>query len=115
MSTSPAIKPTSTNRSVWRLAWPNIVSNLLFTTVGLLHIKIVAQLGATSVAAVTTGHRVFFLIQAILMGVSVASTAMVARSWGAQQVKQAEVVTWTSMVISVVLAALLSIPILLAP
>ena len=115
MSASPPTKPSSTNRSVWRLAWPNIVSNLLFTTVGLLHIKIVAQLGTTSVAAVTTGHRVFFLIQAILMGVSVASTAMVARSWGAQQFKQAEIVTWTSMVISVALAALLSIPILLAP
>ena len=115
MSASPPNKPTSTNRSVWRLAWPNILSNLLFTTVGLLHIKIVAQLGTTSVAAVTTGHRVFFLIQAVLMGVSVASTAMVARSWGAQQAKQAEIVTWTSIVISVALAAVLSIPILLAP
>jgi putative MATE family efflux protein len=83
--------------------------------VGFVHIKIVAQLGTNSVAAVTTGHRVFFLIQAILMGVSVAATAMIARSWGAQQVKQAELVSWTSLVISVVLAALLSIPVLLAP
>lgn len=49
------------------------------------------------------------------MGVSVASTAMVARSWGAQQVNQAEIITWTSIVISVALATVLSIPILLAP
>ncbi len=115
MSLSPPIKPHSTSRNVWRLAWPTIVSNLLFTTVGFLHIKIVAQLGTTAVAAVTTGHRVFFLVQAILMGVSVASTALISRSWGAQQVRHAELVSWTSLVLSVALATVLSVPILLAP
>ncbi len=115
MSASPANTSHSTSRYVWKLAWPTIISNLLFTTVGFVHIKIVAQLGTTSVAAVTTGHRVFFLVQAILMGVSVAATAMIARSWGAQQVKQAEQASWTSLVFSVSLAAVLSIPVLLAP
>lgn len=114
----PASAPNplhSTSRSVWQLAWPTIIANLLFTTVGFLHIKIVAQLGTTSVAAVTTGHRVFFLVQAILMGVSVAATAMIARSWGAHQIEQAELISWTSLVISVALAALLSLPVLIAP
>ena len=49
------------------------------------------------------------------MGVSVAATALIARSWGAQQVKQAEVVSWASLVISVALAAVLSIPVLTMP
>ena len=115
MSLSSSVKPYSTSRNVWRLAWPTIVSNLLFTTVGFLHIKIVAQLGTTAVAAVTTGHRVFFLVQAILMGVSVAATALISRSWGAQQVRQAELVSWTSLVFSVALATVLSVPILFAP
>lgn len=115
MSASIPTKPTSASRSVWRLAWPTIISNLLFTTVGFVHIKIVAQLGTTSVAAVTTGHRVFFLVQAILMGVSVAATALIARSWGAQQVNQAESVSWASLVLSVALAAILSVPVLLVP
>lgn len=109
------MEQSSASRNVWRLAWPTIVSNLLVTTVGFLHIKIVATLGTTSVAAVTTGHRVFFLVQAILMGVSVASTALIARSWGAQQLRQAELVSWSSLVISVALAAALSVPILFAP
>ena len=106
---------TSTSRRVWQLAWPNIISNLLFTTVGFMHIKIVAELGTSAVAAVTTGHRVFFLVQAILMGVSVASTALIARNWGAQQVKQAEMVAWTSLLLSMGLAALISLPVLIAP
>jgi putative MATE family efflux protein len=105
----------SASRHVWRLAWPNIISNLLFTTVGFMHIKIVAELGTSSVAAVTTGHRVFFLVQAILMGVSVAATAMIARAWGAKQVRQAEMISWTSITLAICLAALLSIPVLFAP
>ena len=107
--------PSPRSHSVWRLAWPTIVSNLLFNTVGFLHIKIVAGLGTSAVAAVTTGHRVFFLVQAILMGVSVAATALIARSWGAGQVRQAELVNWTSMLLSLGIAALLSLPIVFAP
>ena len=87
----------SSSRRVWQLAWPTILSYLLMTTVGFMHIKIVAQLGTSAVAAVTTGHRVFFLMQAILMGLSVAATALIARSWGADQLKQAEMVAWMQL------------------
>jgi len=108
-------QPPGTSRSVWRLAWPTITSNLLFTAVGFAHIKIVANIGTTEVAAVTTGHRVFFLIQALLMGVSVAATALIARSWGAGEVRQAEHITWTTLCLSLGLAGLLSLPALLVP
>lgn len=115
MSSPPNSNTQSASHHVWQLAWPNIISNLLFTTVGFMHIKIVAELGTSSVAAVTTGHRVFFLVQAILMGVSVAATALIARAWGAKQVQQAEMISWTSVTFAVTLAAVLSIPILVAP
>lgn len=115
MSPTSVEQLPSASRTVWRLAWPNIISNLLFTTVGFLHIKIVAQLGTNAVAAVTTGHRVFFLVQAILMGVSVAATAMIARAWGARQVARAETITWTALSLSVGLAAIVSVPVVLAP
>jgi putative MATE family efflux protein len=80
-----------------------------------MQIKIVAQLGTSSVAAVTTGQRVFFLVQALLMGISVASTALIARSWGAQDIRKAEIVSWTSLVMSMGLAVLVSIPVIIAP
>ena len=38
--------------SVWGLAWPSILSNLLFASVGLVAIKAVGSLGAEAVAAV---------------------------------------------------------------
>jgi len=115
VSASSQHQPLSSTRGVWQLAWPTILSNLLFTTVGFMQIKIVAQLGTSSVAAVTTGQRVFFLVQALLMGVSVAATAMVARSWGAHDINKAERVAWASLVMSVVLAGVVSIPVVLAP
>ena len=105
----------SISRRVWQLAWPNIISNLLFTSVGFMHIKIVAGISTSAVAAVTTGHRVFFLTQAILMGVSVASTAMIARAWGADDKYQAEVASWTALLAAIALAAALSLPALFAP
>ena len=115
MTAATSDNPASASRSVWRLAWPTILSNLLFTTVGFMQIKIVAQLGTSSVAAVTTGQRIFFLVQALLMGVSVAATALIARSWGAQDFRQAEVVSWTSLVMSMALAVLVSLPVIFAP
>jgi putative MATE family efflux protein len=105
----------STSRRVWQLAWPIIISNLLFTTVGFLHIKIASPMGTSAVAAVTTGHRVFFLIQAVLMGLSVATTAAVARSWGADDAPRAEMVTWTSLAMAILLGLILSLPPLLVP
>jgi putative MATE family efflux protein len=105
----------STSRRVWQLAWPTIISNLLFTTVGFLHIKIAAPMGTSAVAAVTTGHRVFFLIQAVLMGLSVATTAAVARSWGAQDIPRAEMVAWTSLAMAILLGLMLALPPLLVP
>lgn len=69
--------------SVWQLAWPSVITNLLQSTVGLTDVKVVGTLGASAVAAATTGHRLFFALQAVLMGVSVGTTALVARAWGA--------------------------------
>lgn len=108
-------KRESTSGRVWQLAWPTIISNLLFTTVGFMHIKIAAGLGTSAVAAVTTGHRVFFVVQAILMGLSVAATAVIARHWGANEASRAEMASWTALLLAMVIAGLLSIPVLVAP
>lgn len=115
MSNSVPAPRESHSRRVWELAWPSIISNLLFTTVGFMHIKIVAELGTSSVAAVTTGHRVFFLIQAVLMGVSVAATAMISRAWGAKDVRQAERDTWTALIVAIALATVLALPAIFIP
>lgn len=95
---------------IWELAWPAILSNLLFAVIGIITIRIVGSLGAEAVAAVTTGHRLFFGLQAILMAVSSGTTAMVARAWGAQDYGEAAKVTSVSLWIGNVVALALMIP-----
>ncbi|NDG92797.1 MAG: MATE family efflux transporter [Gammaproteobacteria bacterium] len=94
---------------IWELAWPTILSNLLFSVIGIISIKIVGELGSEAVAAVTTGHRIFFAVQAILMAVSTGTTAMVARAWGANNPREAASVTsaslWTGNLVALALTA----------
>ena len=101
------------NLSIWELAWPAILSNLMFSVIGIVSIKIVGTLGADAVAAVTTGHRIFWGLQAILMAISAGTTAMVARAWGAGDEAEAARVTKVSLWLSNGVAIVLMFPCLL--
>jgi putative MATE family efflux protein len=70
----------------------------------------VGELGAEALAAVGAGQRIFFLMQAIMMAVSIGTTALVSRAWGANDADEANRVT----VASLVLASGLAVPIALA-
>ncbi|MCP4036868.1 MAG: hypothetical protein GY733_08040, partial [bacterium] len=95
---------------ILRLAWPAVLGNLLMSLVGIVGIKIVGSLGAQAVAAVTTGHRIFFIAQGVMMALSAGTTAMVARAWGAGDREEAGRVTRASVIISALLAVALAIP-----
>lgn len=89
---------------VWQLAWPTVLTNLLQSTVGLTDVKVVGTLGASAVAAATTGHRVFFALQAVLMGVSVGTSALVARAWGGNDRSEAARVLYSSLLLGGLIA-----------
>jgi putative MATE family efflux protein len=92
------------------LAWPAIVGNLLYAAIGIISIKIVGSMGATAVAAVTTGGRLFFALQAILMAISAGTTALVARSWGARNYQEGAKITSASLWIGNFVALVLTVP-----
>jgi putative MATE family efflux protein len=89
---------------VWQLAWPAVLTNLLQSTVGLVDIKVVGTLGAPAVAAATAGHRLFFVLQAVLMAVSAGTTALVARAYGAGDEDEAARVVSNSLVLACAIA-----------
>jgi len=95
---------------ILRLAWPAVIGNLLMSVVGIVGIKIVGALGTEAVAAVTTGQRIFFISQGILMALTAGTTAMVARAWGAGDRDEAGRVTRASVVIGAVLSVVLAAP-----
>jgi putative MATE family efflux protein len=106
---SQAVKPFSP-AGIWELAWPAIVGNLLYSTVNLIDTKIVGALGASAVAALTTGNRIFFVLQAVLMAVTAGTTALVARAWGAGDPDEAARVTGASLVMCVGVATVATVP-----
>ena len=94
---------------VWELAWPTIVSNLLFSASGFIDIKIVGSRGASAVAAITTGTRIFFTAQAVLTAILAGTTALVARAWGAGNRDEAARIAQLSLWLCVGVAALLTL------
>jgi len=95
---------------IWELAWPAILNNLLHSLVGLAAIKMVGSIGAGAVAAVTTGNRVFFILQALLMAVTAGTTALVARAWGAGDRAEAERVNRASLWVCLSISLLITLP-----
>jgi Na+-driven multidrug efflux pump len=101
---------TAPRLGIWELAWPAIVNNLLHSLVGLVGIKMVGSIGAGAVAAVTTGNRVFFILQALLMAVTAGTTALVARAWGSGDRDEAERVNRASMWVCLSISLVITLP-----
>lgn len=114
-ATSVVVTPGSLGQApgILQLAWPAVIGNLLMSVVGIVGIKVVGVLGTEAVAAVTTGHRIFFVSQGVLMALTAGTTAMVARAWGAGERDEAGRVTRASVILGSSLAVALAIPCIL--
>jgi putative MATE family efflux protein len=95
--------------TIWQLAVPSITANLMFSMVAMIQTKFVGGLGAPAVAAVGAGQRVFFALQALLMAIGVGTTALVARSWGANQRDEASRITSSSLMLGGLVGLILMI------
>jgi len=91
-------------QTVWQLAGPNIISNVLMTSISFAHLWIIAPYGPDASAAVVTGGRVHFLLMAATMALSVATTAMVARAWGADDAEEASAATTSSLTLAMLIS-----------
>jgi putative MATE family efflux protein len=100
---------TAERPSIWSLAIPSIMGNLLFSLVAIVQTKFVGTLGAEAVAAVGAGQRVFFALQAVLMAISAGTTALVARAWGAGDYREASRVTVASLTLATGVGALITV------
>ncbi|MBL8060822.1 MAG: MATE family efflux transporter [Chthonomonas sp.] len=70
---------------VWALAWPAVALNGLQVVNSLLDTFFIGHLNTNSLTAHGAALNVIFLMFSLAMTISVASTAMVARAYGAQQ------------------------------
>ena len=98
--------------SVFQLAWPVMIANLLQTLTTTVDVIMVGSLGAeapAAVAAVGFGGQFIFLFFSVMISVSAGTIALVARTIGANNLDEADHILKQSLV----LGALLSIPLTL--
>jgi putative MATE family efflux protein len=125
LSDAPAIIETATrspllspelHQTVWRLAWPSVTTMLLQTVNSLLDLFFVGHLpnGKQALAATGSAGGVIFLLVSLAMGISVGTTALVARFTGAEQKEEAVKATAQSLTLSLILGLSFGIPMYLA-
>lgn len=100
-------------RAVWFLAWPTVLTNVLQTTYGFVDMIFVGRIGPTAIAAVGFGQVVLFLQFSGLIGVSVGTTALVARFYGANTRAEADHATRQSIILAVIGSVLTAAPLIL--
>ena len=94
-------------RSLFRLAWPVVLSNLLQTSYGIVNTLWLGRLGTSAVAAPTISWPLVFLMISVSGGLTVAGTALVAQYTGARRPEEAnhaagQVVAFVGILASVV-------------
>lgn len=102
-----AVSRRQIHQEVWMLAWPSVITMLMQTVNSLMDVFFVGHLpnGAHALAATGIGGSVLFLLISLAMGVSVGTTALVARFKGAQDSEGGIQATGQSLTLSFLCAA----------
>lgn len=106
---APAVDQNNLRRQVWKLTGPALVELSLVMLVQMVDMIQVGGLGPWAIASVGLANQPMFLVLAVFMGLSVGTTALVARLTGAgEDRRKISAVVLQSLVITAIVAALLS-------
>src|SRR3972149_2959883 len=95
-------------KNVWNLSWPIVSSYFLQTLVSLVDIKMVGALGQENIAAIGLANSAIFVVLMVMMGMTVGSTALVARYAGEKSKEKVQLVTQNSFLLSLILGLFLT-------
>ena len=91
-------------RSIFHLAWPTLFAGLLENMATTVDMIMVGKLGAAAIAAVGFCGMINWSLTSLIMGLSIAVTAIVARNFGGGEKKAAEFALAQSIILSSILA-----------
>ncbi|WP_407427670.1 MATE family efflux transporter [Treponema sp.] len=74
-------------KTLFSIAVPIILQNLLQTFVNMMDTIMVGRLGATEIAAVGLGNQIYFMLAMVVFGVSSGSSIFISQFWGAQDLR----------------------------
>ena len=74
-------------KTLFSIAIPIILQNLLQNLVNMMDTIMVGRLGALSIAAVGLGNQIFFMLNMVIFGISSGASIFISQFWGAQDFK----------------------------
>jgi len=98
------------SRTVWRLAWPAVITMMLQLLNGLVDMFFVGRLGPAAQAAVGMGGQVLMLLMGVSMAVTTGATAIVARYVGAGDARTVAEASRQSLLLTAAFGAVLAVP-----
>ena len=90
-------------RAVIKLAWPSSLTMLIFSGIQLWTLIVLKPMGDAAIAAFTTGNRMIWLSQSLLFAISAGTMAMMARSWGENERREAARVAQISSYLTILI------------
>lgn len=112
-ASQPALSNQEMRRTIYRLAWPVIVENMLMTFVSMADMIMVGSLGPAAIAAIGLANSPIFFATAAFSAISVGSTALVARHIGAKEIGDANLMARQSFILSVLFSVVFTALVLL--
>jgi MATE family multidrug resistance protein len=94
-------------RAMLRLAWPVIVAELGWITMGIVDTVMVSQLGPAAIGAVGTGSTMFFALMVLGMGTLFALDTFVSQQFGAGRVDECHRWLFAGLQLAAVMSVLL--------
>ncbi len=104
-----------TDREIWQLAWPVILSQVMASFVSLVDIAMVGRLSRDAVAAVGYVAQYLWLTQSVLFALGIACVALMSRAIGAGDPARARHAQAASLAVAVALALTVTATALLLP
>jgi len=92
----------SINRSIYKLALPTFVGNILFVTLNIVDMYFVGKLGVDALATVAVGQTIAFTLWIAVEGIYMATIAMVSRAVGAKDAAHAREVATQALIMGIV-------------
>ncbi|WP_192349619.1 MATE family efflux transporter [Algoriphagus sp. Y33] len=108
MSKKNPVKEVSLARSLFTLAWPIIMANILQTAYQLIDTFWLGRLGANAVAAVSISFPILFLVLSLGAGLTLAGTVIVSQFKGANDKKMIDFAASQTVVIVFLISILLA-------
>lgn len=92
-------------RTIFQLLWPVVLQEAAFGTLAMVTTFLVGKFGASAITAVSLSENIVHLPEVVFAGISVGSTAIIARHVGAREIDQVGRTVNQALLLSIVLGA----------